>query len=225
MLLPFQTVPKIHAWKEGDVIFLMKSTSKDVNGQKHAKTWDKDKNQKANLLLKLNQGDEERDEDKSFKISKVALGQTSLVCVSEVDAMDENDNEIKLSIRKEFTDDKKKEKYYRYTLPRLTCSMIVRQARSVLLVTKDEEDCVKDTTWLTSIKQVISQGQKSPTKVNWSLPKSTAFLHRFCDLVYDTLDDEEDRTVVTFTKSEKKREIEVQVEEDFNCDELTSGDK
>lgn len=228
MLMPFQAVPKIHAWKQDGVIFLMKSTSKDMNGQKHARINDKDKNQKENLLLQLRRQQEGTEDDvegghKSYKVSKVAIGETTLVCTSDVDALDENENEVKLSVRKVFTDDKKKEKYYRYTLPRLVCSMVMRQAQSVLLVTKDEEDCVKEAVWLSKVKQVLNEGSKSPVKISWSLAKSTAFLHRFCYLVHQTLEDVEERTVVTFFKTEK-REVEVQVE-DFECDQLICDPK
>lgn len=223
MLMPFQSVPKIHVWKENGLIFMMKNSSKEPNGLKHAKTNEKELKQKASLVQQM-MGEEEggTSRDKTFKVSKVTVGEESLICISEMEAVDENDNEVKISIRKVFADDKKKDKYYRYTLPRLITSATIRQMKAVLSVVKNDDDCIEETKWMNKLKEMFEELKTSPTKTNWSLQKSITFLHRFLCLVNETLDWMDDRKVASFFKAENKKEIEVEIE-DFDCSELTGN--
>lgn len=218
MLLPFQSVPKIHAWKDNGVIFLMKSSSSEVNAIKHGNSNQKEKNQKANLIKHLGGATA----DKSYKMSKLTIGENTLLSICDVDALDEGDNEVKIAFRKTFTDEKKKEKYYRYTFPRLVTSATVRQVKTVVLIEKDGEDCVDETIWLMKLKGMFAELKKSPCKSKWSLQKSIAFLDRFLYLMRETLDAMGDREVATFCKSDDKKVMEVTMEE-YDCDQLTGG--
>ena len=216
MLIPFQSVARIYAWKEDGVMFMMLSTSKTSS---HANEYQAERNQKSNLMKHLGASD-----DKSYKISKLSVGENKLLCISNVEAFDENDNEVKFAFRKVFADDKKRNKYYRYTYPRLVTTAAIRQIEALLLIVKNDEDCVEETIWVSKMKRMLDEMKKSPSKCKWSLQHSIAFLDRFLYLVNETLDWMDERKVASFIQAEGKSEIEVKLEE-FECDELTGNNE
>jgi hypothetical protein len=144
-----------------------------------------------------------------------------LITVSEVEALDEKENEVKVFIRKDFAgDEKKTDKFYKYVYPRLVTTSALRQISSLILVTKDDKDVVKETMCLHRIREMMDEVKKSPTKITWSLQKSVTFLHRFLFLVTEEMDDAEDRVVFTFSKDKDKRQVSV-TKGEFECKDLT----
>ena len=122
----------------------------------------------------------------------------------------------------------KEDKYFRYTYPHVVLSALVKEAKAVVLITRDEEDVVKRVQWLPKPRDIIQEFHGSPAHGHWSLQRSLAFLNRFLALVHHVMGtgagvQVPERRVVSFFRSHDKKEVGFKIL-DYDCDDLTGGD-
>lgn len=203
MMLERQMLQKIFAVKVDGVIYLTKHKGRKKNLQHKV------------LMNKLQQlSGVEAARDRTYKISKVSVGQQQLVSISIVKAADGQEREVKPFIMPEDA----ATSYYGNKYLRQVCKAVLRDA-SIFLVRKDKECVIQSTKLLKDRQEMEWLMVKEPKRpIHWPLHRMIPMLHRFCTVVQDKMQDLDDHVVVSFREVGKKRIFITEIHADMDFD-------